>query len=154
MELNHLRVFFEVAKAGRFTEAAQRLNISQSALSRSVALLEESEGVKLLERSKKGVVLTLTGAEVFRQCEQMFQMVRKIESVCRGVQETCEGPLRFGASDHIINFLLPQPLQSFRDRYPKVIPSMLIGTSDELLEKLLLTDCEFSLSFARVAAPQ
>ncbi|MGZ3722685.1 MAG: LysR family transcriptional regulator, partial [Bdellovibrionales bacterium] len=38
MELNYLRVFYEVAKVGRFTEAAKRLNISQSALSRSVAL--------------------------------------------------------------------------------------------------------------------
>ena len=44
MELNHLRAFFEVAKVGRFTEAAKRLHISQSALSRSVALLEEGEG--------------------------------------------------------------------------------------------------------------
>ena len=46
VELNYLRVFFEVAKVGRFTDAARELNISQSALSRSVALLEESQGVK------------------------------------------------------------------------------------------------------------
>jgi DNA-binding transcriptional LysR family regulator len=154
MELNHLRVFFEVARAGRFTEAAQRLNISQSALSRSVALLEASEGVKLFERSKRGVTLTQVGAEVFRQCEQVFQTVRKIEDVCRGVQETCEGPLRFATTDHIINYLLPQPLQSFRSEYAKVIPSVFIGSPDEILERLLHTDCEFYLSFAKVAAPQ
>src|ERR1700676_3233220 len=111
MELNYLKVFFEVAKAGRFTEAAKRLNISQSALSRSVALLEESEGVKLFERSKKGVSLTQTGAEVFRHCEQLFQTVHKIEAVCRGVQEACEGQLRFATTDHVINYLLPQPLR-------------------------------------------
>jgi DNA-binding transcriptional LysR family regulator len=154
MELNHLRVFFEVAKAGRFTEAAHRLNISQSALSRSVALLEESGGVQLLERSKRGVVLTQVGAEVFRHCENVFQTVHKIEEVCRGIQETCDGPLRFATTDHIMNYLLPERLQAFRSEYTKVIPSIFIGSPDEILEKLLLTDCEFYLSFAKVAAPQ
>lgn len=154
MELNYLRVFFEVAKAGRFTEAAQRLNISQSALSRSVALLEESEGVKLFDRSKKGVTLTQIGAEVFRHCEQVFQTVHKIEEVCRGIQEACEGPLRLATTDHIINYLLPGPLQAFRNEYAKVIPSIFVGTPDEILEKLLHTDCEFTLSFAKVPAPQ
>lgn len=154
MELNHLRVFFEVAKVGRFTEAAKRLNISQSALSRSVALLEESEGVKLFERSKRGVTLTPTGEEVFRHCEQLFQTVQRIEAVCRGVQETCEGPLHFATTDHIINYLLPQPLRAFRSEHPLVIPSVFVGTPDEILERLLLTECEFSLSFAKVPAPQ
>jgi DNA-binding transcriptional LysR family regulator len=154
MELNHLRVFFEVAKAGRFTEAAKRLNISQSALSRSVALLEESEGVKLFARSKKGVTLTHIGSEVFRHCELLFQTVHKIEAICRGVHETCDGPLHFGTTDHVINYLLPQPLRSFRAEHPLVIPSAFIGTPDEILEKLLLDECEFNLSFAKVAAPQ
>jgi LysR family transcriptional regulator, cyn operon transcriptional activator len=154
MELNHLRVFYEVAKAGRFTEAAQRLNVSQSALSRSVALLEESEGVKLLERSKKGVTLTQVGAEVFRHCEQLFHTVRRIEETCRGVQEVCEGPVHFATTDHILNYLLPQTLQSFHEAHPKVIPSVFVGTGDEVLERLLNTSCEFALSFSRVAAPQ
>lgn len=154
MELNHLRVFFEVAKAGRFTEAAQRLNISQSALSRSVALLEESEGVKLFERSKRGVTLTPIGSEVFRQCEQLFQTVHRIRQACKGVQEMAEGPLRFATTDHVMNYLLPEPLKTFRESLPKVIPSIFLGSPDEILEKLLHTDCEFYLSFAKVAAPQ
>jgi DNA-binding transcriptional LysR family regulator len=154
MELNHLRVFFEVAKSGSFTEAAKQLNISQSALSRSVALLEEAEEVKLLDRSKKGVSLTAIGAEVFRHCEEIFQTVRKISTVCRGPQETCEGPLRFATTDHILNYLLPEPLMALRGEFPLVIPSVFVGTPDEILQKLLHTDCEFTLAFARVTDPQ
>ena len=45
MELNYLKAFFEVASSGSFTEAARRLHISQSALSKAVALLEDSQGV-------------------------------------------------------------------------------------------------------------
>src|SRR3954464_15232373 len=106
MELNHLKVFYEVAKDGSFTDAARRLHISQSALSRSVALLEESENVILFERSKKGLTLTPIGEEVFRKCQDLFQVFHKISEVCRGVSESIEGPLRFASTDHVINHLL------------------------------------------------
>jgi LysR family transcriptional regulator, cyn operon transcriptional activator len=154
MELNYLQVFFEVAKAGRFTEAAKRLNISQSALSRSVALLEESAGAQLFERSKKGVELTPIGVEVFRQCEILFQTVHKIQDVCKGVHETCEGPLHFATTDHIVSYILPRPLLNFRADYPLVIPSIFLASPDEILQRLLHTECEFTLSFAKVPAPQ
>lgn len=154
MELNHLRVFYEVAKIGRFMEASRRLGISQSALSRSVALLEESEGVKLFERSKKGVALTRVGNEVYLHCEKLFQTVNQIQEACRGSKKVCEGPLRFATPDHVINDLLIQPLQQFRHQYPSVVPSVSIGTPDEIIEKVVNKDCEFALLFARVAAPQ
>jgi DNA-binding transcriptional LysR family regulator len=154
MELNHLRVFYEVAKIGRFTEAAKRLNISQSALSRSVALLEESEGVQLFERSKRGVALTPIGTEVFLRCEELFRTFHEIEGLCRGTRETCEGPLRFATTDHVTNDLLVGPLQSFRKRYPLVIPSLFTGTPDEIVHALLNTECEFGLLFSKVTIPQ
>lgn len=154
MELNHLRVFFEVAKIGRFTEAAERLHISQSALSRSVALLEESEGVKLFERSKRGVALTPIGHEVFKYCEQLFQTVTRIEQVCRGTRETCEGVLRFSTTDHVLNHLLVDPLQSLRNDYPLVVPSVFTGSPDEVADSLLNSESEFGLLFSKIIRPQ
>jgi DNA-binding transcriptional LysR family regulator len=154
MELNYLRVFYEVAKLGKFSEAAKKINISQSALSRSVALLEQSEGVLLFDRSKKGVALTPKGHEVFLLCEQLFRTEKEIENLCRGGQEKCEGPLRFGASDHVINDYLVKPLHEFRRQYPKVVPSIRSGTPDEIVNALLNTDCEFALLFAKVNLPQ
>jgi DNA-binding transcriptional LysR family regulator len=154
MELNHLRVFYEVAKIGRFSEAARRLNISQSALSRSVALLEESEGVQLFERSKRGVTLTAIGTEVFHRSEQLFQTFNEIEGLCRGTREVCEGPLRFATTDHVTNDVLVKPLQSFRRQFPKVVPSIFTGTPDEIAQDLLNTDCEFGLLFSKVLLPQ
>jgi LysR family transcriptional regulator, cyn operon transcriptional activator len=154
MELNHLKVFYEVAKIGRFTEAAKRLNISQSALSRSVALLEESEGVQLFERSKQGVALTPLGTEVFLRCEELFQTFSDIEGLCRGTRETCEGPLRFATTDHVTNDLLVDPIQSFRRKFPLVIPSLFTGTPDEIGHALLNTECEFGLLFSKLPLPQ
>lgn len=154
MELNYLRVFYQVAKDGKFSESAKKLSISQSALSRSVSLLEESEGVVLFERSKSGVTLTPKGLDVFRLCEQLFQTEKEIENLCRNVQEKCEGLLRFAASDHIINDFLPKALHDFRRLHPKVVPSMRSGTPDEIINQLLTTDCEFALMFAKVNTPQ
>jgi LysR family transcriptional regulator, cyn operon transcriptional activator len=154
MEINHLRVFYEVARDGRFSETAKRLRISQSALSRSVALLEESEGVQLFERSKKGVALTAIGEEVFRRCEHLFQTVHEIEGICRGTKETCEGILRFATSDHIINDLLLKRMQAFRRKYPLVVPSISTGTPDDIVHALLHNDCEFGLMFTKTPLPQ
>jgi DNA-binding transcriptional LysR family regulator len=154
MELNYLRVFFEVAKAGKFSEAAKNMNISQSALSRSVALLEEVEGVTLFDRSKSGVVLTTKGQEVFTLCEQLFRKEKEIEDLCRGVQEKCEGPLRFAATDHTINDYLVNPIQEFRRMYPKVVPSIYSGTPDNIIDALMNTECEFAFLFSKINTPQ
>lgn len=153
MELNYLKVFYEVAKLGRFTEAAKHLNISQSALSRTVALLEEGMGVQLLLRSKKGVTLTPVGDEVFRQCEELFRTVSKIDRICRGSKEVVEGTIRFATTDHVINELLIKPLQSFRFRYPAVVPSVTTGSPDDIAHAVLNSECEFGLSFVKVALP-
>lgn len=154
MELNYLRVFYQVAKDGKFAETSKKLNISQSALSRSVSLLEESEGVVLFDRSKSGVKLTPKGLDVFRLCEKLFKTEKEIENLCRGVQEKCEGLLRFAASDHIINDFLPTSLHEFRRQHPKVVPSIRSGTPDEIVHFLLTTDCEFALMFAKINTPQ
>lgn len=154
MELNHLRAFYDVAKCGQFSQAAKRGAISQSALSRSVALLEAAEGVVLLERSKKGVVLTPTGKEVYSLCEQLFGTAKEIENLCRGVKEKCEGPLPFAATDHVINDFLVKPIHEFRREFPKVIPSILSGTPDEIIESLLKSENEFALLFSKIDAPQ
>lgn len=154
MELNYLKVFYEVARLGRFSEAAKRLGISQSALSRSVALLEEGEGVKLFVRSKQGVTLTPIGIEVFHRCEELFRTFHEIEGICRGTRESCSGPLRFATSDHVVNDFLVKPLQAFRKKYPAVVPSIHSGAPDEVVHALLNTECEFGLMLTKVNIPQ
>lgn len=153
MELNYLRYFFEVAKAGSFTEAARQLRISQSALSKSVALLEHREGVRLLARSKKGVSLTASGRDVFLKCERLFQIVSEIEATCRGVNEVCEGPLSLGASDHVSNYLLIKKLHELRSSHPKLVPRLFSGTPNDIVDLIRAGDIEFGLFFTKLSVP-
>lgn len=154
MELNHLRYFHEVAKSGSFTEAARRLHVSQSALSKAVALLEESEGVRLFERSKKGVSLTPTGSQVFERTQAIFRHVTEIEETCRGLKTVPEGYLRFGASEHLLNHMLILVVSEMSSRYPKIIPSIFSSGPNEVCASILNGESEFGLFFTRVHIPQ
>jgi LysR family transcriptional regulator, cyn operon transcriptional activator len=150
MELNYLRAFYEVAKSGSFTEAARKLHISQSALSKAVALLEEQQGVKLFIRSKRGITLTPTGDEVFLQSERLFALVIEIEASCRGRTEIIEGPLYFGASDHVANYLLVSPIQQMLKKYPGVLSRVASGTPHETVDLILRNEIEFGLFFTKL----
>ncbi|HEY8271774.1 MAG TPA: LysR family transcriptional regulator [Pseudobdellovibrionaceae bacterium] len=153
MELNHLRCFYEVAKAGSFTAAARVLHISQSALSKAVALLEDREGVKLFERSKKGVALTALGQDIFHQCQLVFHGVQEIEDRVRGATQKCEGLLRFGTSDHLVRYLLIDRIKQFRHQYPKVTPSIFVGAPNEIIALVLKNELEFGLFFTKINTP-
>lgn len=150
VELNHLRHFYEVAKAGSFTGAARTLRISQSALSKTVALLEAREGVNLLQRSKTGVSLTLLGQQIFDQAEQIFSTVDSIQDTFRNHKEICEGILRFGASDHIANYLIAPRAAKAQGKFPKLIPSVFSATPPEIAELILKNNLEFGLSFMKL----
>lgn len=154
MELNHLRYFYEVAKAGSFTKAARDLHISQSSLSKAVALLEEAEGVRLFERSKTGVALTTLGAEVYKRSEEIFRTLQEIENTCRGKKEVVEGRLRFGASDHVTNYLLIQIVCDLQKIYPKLVPSISAAAPSDIIAGLLTNEIEFGLFFTQLNIPQ
>jgi DNA-binding transcriptional LysR family regulator len=153
IELNHLRYFYEVAKAGSFTGAARSLRISQSALSKTVALLEAREGVKLLQRSKSGVTLTALGAAVFEQAEEIFAAAAAVRTTFRNHKEVCEGTLRLGASDHIVNYLLAPRAGALHRKYPSLLPSVFAGTPPEVADKILKNELEFGLSFKKMNIP-
>jgi LysR family transcriptional regulator, cyn operon transcriptional activator len=153
MELNHLRSFYEVAKSGSFTEAARRLRLSQSALSKAVGLLEGREGVTLLERSKKGVKLTPLGSEIFLKCERIFQTVDEIEQQCQGKKESCDGPLRLGGSDHVAHYLLVDELQRLRKQHPGIVPFLFTGVPSDTVEMILKGEIELGFFFTKVTTP-
>jgi DNA-binding transcriptional LysR family regulator len=153
MELNYLRYFYEVAKAGSFTEAARQLHVSQSALSKAVGLLEDREGVRLLTRSKKGVELTEIGTQVFLKSETIFKTLTEIELTCKGTQEHCEGLFSFGSSDHVANYFLVKSLQEMRAQNPKSVPSVFSGTPNDTIELILKNEIEFGLFFTKVNIP-
>jgi DNA-binding transcriptional LysR family regulator len=120
MELRRLRYFVAVAEELSFNRAAQRLHISQPPLSNQIKRLEEELGVRLFERSSRGVQMTEAGELLLEEARRIFvqvdQTVRTVQHV--GYGEV--GHLTLGFVPSASNEVLPPILRTFRDRYPEV----------------------------------
>jgi DNA-binding transcriptional LysR family regulator len=149
MELNHLKYFYVVVKEGSFTRAAKALRIQQPTISKTVRLLEADLGVTLLERLRSGVQLTHAGAEIFRNCEEIFARIDDIRSVPGRESGDCQGPLSFGITDAACSYVAPQVLREFLGQHPQVRPSMFGGSSNLIVNELLEGRVEFGIFFTR-----
>ncbi len=118
MDWDKLRSFHAAAEAGSLTAAGERLGISQSAVSRQIAALEEQLGVSLFQRHARGLVLTDSGHTLHRSTGQMAAAAMTAGSALRDQQETPQGqlvitaPVAFGST-----WLVPR-LGSFMEAYP------------------------------------
>jgi DNA-binding transcriptional LysR family regulator len=120
IELRRLRYFVAVAEELSFNRAAQRLHISQPPLSKQIKQLEEELGVRLFERTSRGVRMTEAGEALLEEARRIFvhvdQTVRTVQHVGHGEV----GHLTLGFVPSASNEVLPPILHAFRDRYPEV----------------------------------
>jgi DNA-binding transcriptional LysR family regulator len=118
MDWGKLRSFHAAAEAGSLTSAGDRLGISQSAVSRQIAALEEALGVSLFQRHARGLVLTDSGHTLFRSTMEMAQAAASANTALRDQQETPQGelivsaPVAFGST-----WLVPR-LGNFVRKHP------------------------------------
>lgn len=135
-KLELYRVFAEVAKCGNISAAAQKLYISQSAVSQSIKQLEQQLQVRLFTRSTKGVQLTSEGAAILEYVNQALGLLRTGEEKLVQARELLAGELAIGASDTVTKcYLLPR-LEAFHLQYPDIRLRVMNGTSGRLLEML------------------
>lgn len=147
MELNHLRHFWAVARAGGFTSAARAIHVQQPALSRAVRQLEGALGVTLFEREKRGVRLTKVGAEIFEACERIFRDVDNVRVLADAERNDCRGVLHFAAGSEIASDLMPVVLARYHRAHPDVWPMMFTGPSTPMLDSIIRGDSELGLFF-------
>lgn len=128
-----LKAFHAVAKYGGFSKAAERLRLTQPAVSGHVRNLEETYGVPLIDRSTAGVSLTATGRKLYALAERQFEIeAEAIELLSRG-RRLEEGQLILGA-DAAAHAL---PLVArFRAAYPRISVRLEAGNSSELIARL------------------
>ena len=96
-DLNSLVVFAKVVEANSFSEAARRLNMPISTVSRRIAELEDQLGVRLLERSTRSLRLTELGAEVLEHAVRSAELSEAVESIVSSRLSNVSGTLRLSA---------------------------------------------------------
>jgi DNA-binding transcriptional LysR family regulator len=113
-----LRFFLAVARSGRLTTAARRLNADHATVSRRITSLETSLKAKLFERRPQGYGLTLHGEQLLAKAESMETEALAIQSEIGGADMALTGTVRIGAPDGFGTVFLAPRLAKFVNAYP------------------------------------
>ncbi|HWB54142.1 MAG TPA: LysR substrate-binding domain-containing protein [Tepidisphaeraceae bacterium] len=136
MNYNHVLLFRAVAEAGSFTKAAERVYISQPALSQQIGQLESALGVKLFDRLPRGVRLTQAGQILATHAERMEALDQQAHRQIQELRGLVRGRLTIGASQTIGVYLMPEVLGRFRRRYPQIDLDLQIGNTEVIQRRL------------------
>ena len=96
MELYQLRSFAAIAELGQLTRAAERLHVSQPAVSAQLKALEEKLGLTLFERTASGMVLTVPGARLLKEAEKVLAAARDLQNVALSFKGQLAGKASIG----------------------------------------------------------
>lgn len=129
MEFKQLRTFVEVARLGGFTQAAHTLHISQSAVSKQVAQLEQSLGTPVFDRLGSHVRLTAAGNVVLQRAEGMLRLQKELLSELDDLSHLTRGELRLGLPLLGSDALFAGLFAEYRRRYPNIQVQLLEGGS-------------------------
>jgi LysR family transcriptional regulator, benzoate and cis,cis-muconate-responsive activator of ben and cat genes len=137
LELRHLRYFAAVAELRNVTQAARRLHVAQPALSRQIQDLEEELGLKLIERSTRGIKLTETGKFFADEARAVLARAEEALRAVRALGRGEIGELRVGYAPSPTSEILPRALAVFQKAAPSVRVTLLDLASDDLERALL-----------------
>lgn len=130
------RVFYWTAKLGGLTHAANKLNITQPAVSHTIKQLESSLGGALFFRTSKGVTLTTEGEVLYQCIAQAFQSIELGEKKLAEMQNLQTGEINIGASDTLCKHYLLPYLEQFHHRYPEIKIRVTNRTTPETIKLL------------------
>jgi DNA-binding transcriptional LysR family regulator len=153
MNISQIQSFVALAETGSFTEAAEQLYLSQSAISHALAALERELGVTLIERNRKGVIaLSEAGERILPHARAFLSQVSAIEQEAKAAQGHYSGKLRLGSIHSFVAPDLLAPLLShFQGRYPEVEVTLFEGAIHEIGE--WMESNLIDLSFMILPAP-
>jgi DNA-binding transcriptional LysR family regulator len=137
-DLNSLVIFAKVVEAKGFSEAARRLKMPTSTVSRRVADLEKQLGVRLIERSTRSLRLTDVGSEVFEYARHGWEISEAVHKIASNHTSTLSGELRLASPPSISDCFLAPLIGAFQASYPDVRVQVLITERvvDQIAERV------------------
>jgi DNA-binding transcriptional LysR family regulator len=130
MDWDKLRVFHAVAEAGSFTHAGDKLNLSQSAVSRQISALEESLNVPLFHRHARGLILTEQGELLYKTARDVFSKLSMTEAQLTESREVARGPLKVTTTVAFGSTWLTPRAREFLQLYPEIALTLLIDDTE------------------------
>lgn len=126
-QLTAMRTFSRVVETGSFSEAARDLNISQPSVTRQIAYIEQKFGVRLFNRTTRGVAVTETGALLYERCKRVLHELDEIEIMLNRQNGRLEGVLRISASVSFGHKIISPLLIEFIEANPDIRVDLTCG---------------------------
>lgn len=145
MDIQSLQAFVMVAESASFSQAANRLFLTQSAVSKRIALLEQQLNCRLFDRIGRHIMLTEAGERLLPKAREIQLALKDAEILVSNLTEEVSGRLSFAASHHISLHRLPPILKSFAQSFPDVTLDLRFDESELAYESVLKGDIELAL---------
>ncbi|SEP69616.1 DNA-binding transcriptional regulator, LysR family [Solimonas aquatica] len=145
MDTQFLKAFVEIADCGSFTQAAERLHLSQPAISKRVTALEEQIGHALFDRVGRRISLTDAGRMLLPYARQVLQQIEDGKRALSHLHEEIGGRLSIGTSHHIGLHRLPPVLRRYTQDYPSVDLDIHFMDSEVACEAVLAGKLELGI---------
>ena len=145
MDNQNLKAFITVAELGSFSEAADSLYLTQSAISKRIALLEQQIGKRLFDRIARQVSLTEAGNELLPRARRILQEYENALQAINDLSGEASGTLRLAISHHLGLHRLPPILKQFAQQYPNVTLDIEFMDSEKAYEQVLHGESEVAV---------
>lgn len=152
VNLHQLEIFIQVVRHGSFSQAAESLLMSQSAVSQHMRNLETSLGAGLFLRGPRGVTLTAAGVTLESYARQIFELLNEAQSAVSESNDQRQWKLAIGATPGVSVYLMPDWLFTFRNSHPAVSPRVQTDICSEIIEELRVSNLDLGVVEGEIAA--
>lgn len=147
MNLTRLRYFHEVALCGSIRQAAERVHVAASALSRQISKLEHEFDAPLLERRTTGVVLTPAGHLLAQHTRSMFRDLDRLKSQVDDLRALARGAVALSTIEGIVGDLLPEIIAGFLASFPNISFNVSTGSSNRIMEAVIADEVDIGITY-------
>lgn len=151
MDLRQLEIFVKVAELGSFSKAAEALYLTQPTVSEHIRTLEDELGVRLLDRLGRGAAVTKGGQLLLTYAQRMLALQREARQAMASFQGRMSGDLVVGASTIPGEYVLPAMIGRFKEKFPDIAITLLIGDSQTVMDWVAEGRAEIGVVGARSA---
>lgn len=145
MDLASLNAFITVVETGSFSQAGERLHLTQPAISKRIAALEQQLSVRLFDRLGRDIRLTEAGQALLPRAYQILQVLDDTRRALTNLQGDISGRLTLATSHHIGLHRLPPLLRRFTQQYPQVTLDIHFLDSEIAYEEVLHGQAELAV---------
>jgi DNA-binding transcriptional LysR family regulator len=142
MDIKQLKAFCTVVEKGSFSKAAEMLNLTQPTISFQIASLEKELGTKLLDRGGRQLIVTRSGGILYEYASKILELTQEAKQAIDEVKGLIRGELIIAASTIPGEYILPDLLPGFKQRYSGIDVVLAISDTSGVIKKVMDNEVE------------